>query len=329
LATYFKAQVASLAEMLVIQTGRELAEAGADAANYAAIRAAQEASCTDSAVLRMAYRGAYSFAGRSLMGDNIHYSQAGLNIAGKCAAREAALGPTAALTAPSVLAGTAYEDSSYTATSGRAANHTTAVGTKALAIAVSYLRPQANNTYVLSATFGGVAMTKVVEQAGGNASPAARANAAIFYIDEAIYGGALSAITASISVTTTLSGNVIDWYVIDLDAECVADATYTASITGTTGAATSADVTTNAPAVVVQIAAACSVSASVLTATVVGTVEAMDHGVGNGTQAGQTAVGYATEAAAILNETHSITWTADCVAVGHAIAAFRKKISGE
>jgi len=329
LAAYFKTQIPTMAEMLVVQTGRELAEAGADAANYAEIRAAQEAACTDSAVLRMVYRGAFSFAARSMMTDNLHYSQAGNNIAGKCAAREAAVGPSAALTAPTVLAGTPYEDSSYTATSGRAANHTTAAGTKALAVAVSYMRPQANNTFLISATFGGVAMTKVVEGVGANASPTARANAAIFYIDESIFGGSLDAVTASLSITSTLSGNVIDWYVLDLDAECVPGAAYTASITSTTGTVTSIDVTTNAPAVVVQIAAACSVSASVLTATVVGTSEAMDHGLGNGSQAGQTAVGYSTEAASILNETHSITWSASCVAVGHAVVAFRKKISGE
>jgi hypothetical protein len=58
LASYFDTNLTQLDEMFVIQTGAY--SDYRDAADWEEIRQAQEAACTDSTILRMAYRGAHS-----------------------------------------------------------------------------------------------------------------------------------------------------------------------------------------------------------------------------------------------------------------------------
>ena len=187
LAAYFKAQIPSMAQMFVIRTGSR--NDRASAANWAAIRTAQENACNDSANLRMVYRGTYSFAAdaRAMMADSVHYNQSGLNIAGKCAAREASKSsPTAEPAAPTLLATETFMDTDYTTTaSSRTVSHTTASGTKMVVVAVATGRASNNTNTTSSVTFGGVAMTKLASAAGANASPAGRSDVSIWTITEA------------------------------------------------------------------------------------------------------------------------------------------------
>lgn len=331
LAAYFKAQVPSMVTMGVVQTGGEFDLS--DMANYAAIRLAQESACTDSANLTMIYRGAHSFSARAMMADNVHYDQAGLNVAGKCAARALATGVAAIPAEPAVLAATAYADSTYTASAGRAANHTTAVGTKMIIVAVSAMRPESNSTFFLdSVTFGGIAMTCVRdEKASQNATTAGRANSSIWYIDETAYGGSLSGVTASLSVVDTTTINIVDWCIIDCDAEGVPGAHNFFAPTPATTADGSVLISTNAPSLVVGIGSSAASAAAPLTATLTNLTEVMDHGITNAgaTRAGQMVVGHAAESAIVTDKAYTTTWTAACTAISFIVTAFRGKIAGE
>jgi hypothetical protein len=330
LAAYFKTNVPEMVTMAVVQTGGEFDQS--DEANYAAIRLAQENACTDSANLVMAYRGAFSFTARAMMGDNVHYSQAGLNITGACAARGLANG-AAIPAAPAVLAATAYADPAYTAAAGRAANHTTAVGTKMLVVAVSAMRPEANTTYFLdSVTFGGVALTLCsAEKASSSAATAGRVNTSIWYLNETTYGASLSEVTASLSVNDTASINIVDWCAIDCDAEGMLESFYFDAATPADKDAGTVALYTNAPALVIGAGSSAATTGAVLTATLTNLTEAMDHGITNAgaTRAGQFVAGYAAEAAIVNAKSYTATWTATCTALSWVVAAFRGKVSGE
>jgi hypothetical protein len=331
LAAYFKAQVPSMASMAVIQSGGEFD--ATDEPGYAAIRQAQDDACTASADLVMVYRGAYSFAARAWMGDNVHWSQPGLNVAGTAAARALdAGGASAPAAAPAVLAATPYIDTVYTATVGRSVTHTAATGTKTLVVALSILRPESNTTFLSTGvTFGGVPMTLVrIERASQSTSPAGRATAAIYYLTETAYGSSLSGASAAIDVSVAVSSNIISWAVLDLDAEVVPEAFYSSGPTNVTTDTGSLNVTTSAPALVVGVGSLVASSTTPLTATLTNLTEVADGGASNGTtRSGQTVVGHAAETAAVLQKTYSATWTAAGSGLAWVVAAFRQVIDGE
>lgn len=332
LAAYFKAQVPQMVTMGVVQTGGNYVLTSME--GYAAIRLAQENACTDSANLTMLYRGAYSFIARAMMVDTVHYNQTGLNLAGKCAARALATGAAVIPAAPAVLAATAYADPSYTATTTRSANHTTASGTKMIIVAMSAMRPESITTFFIdSVSFGGVAMTRLRdEKAGAAVTPAGRVTSSLWYLTETDYGGSLSDVTAAVLVSDAGAINIYDWCVIDCDAEGVPGA-YNG--VGTVSASTdngSVLLSTNSPSLVVGIgSSAWPIAAAPLTATLTNLTEAMDHGLTNAgtTSAGQMVVGYAAESAIVTDKAYTATWSATCTSVAWVVGAFRGKIAGE
>lgn len=331
LAAYFKAQVPQVVTMGVVQTGGNFNLVSM--AEYAAIRLAQENACADSANLTMLYRGAYSFIARNYMADEVHYNQSGLNVAGKCASRALATGVAAIPVAPAVLAATAYPDPSYTASTTRADNHTTASGTKMIVVAMSAMRPESNNTFFVdSVKFGGVSLKLLRdEKAGVNASPAGRVNSAIWYLTETDYGASLSGVTAEILVSDTTSMSIYDWCVIDCDAEGIPEAYNGVGTVSTTTDNGSVLLSTSAPSLVVGIGSSAASAAATLTATLTNVTEAMDHGLANGgaTRTGQMVAGYSAESAIVTNKTYTATWSATCTSLSWVVGAFRGKISGE
>lgn len=332
LAAYFKAQVPSMAQMFVIRTGSR--NDRASAANWAAIRAAQENACNDSANLRMVYRGTYSFPAdaRALMSDSVHYSQAGLNIAGKCAAREASKSsPTAEPSAPSLLGSvfTSMDTDYATTATSKTSSHTTASGTKMLVVCVATSRAANNTNVTSSVTFNGVAMTKLASAAGGNASPAGRADVSIWTLTEAQYGASLSGVTGDIVGTWPLAANIASFAAYNLDAEAIPSITRGKSITSTTGTDLTTTMTTAASSFLVAVAASVAQSASTLTHTFSGlATEDGDAGGNNGTVAAQTAFAHGSSGV-------SVEFTAGAAMSGTVnagaclVAAFRGKIDGE
>jgi hypothetical protein len=333
LATYFKSNIPDMVTMGVIQTGKDADDATED--DFAAIRLAQENACTDSANLVMLYRGAFSFDARGMMEDNVHWSQEGLNLAGKCSATALSSGTAAIPTAPGFIASTSYADSSYaTAATSRSADHTTSSGTKMLVVAVAAIRAHSNAVFWIdTVTFGGVAMTRVdTDRASSNGTTLSRATASIFYLNESDYGSSLSGVTQSVVVTglNAQTINLIDWCAIDCDAEGVPESFYFYSPSPANVDTGTAAVCTNTPALVVGLGSSAAASATALTATHTNLTEVMDHGLDNGSgRAGQMTVGYAEEAAIVTEKTYSALWTASCASLVWVVAAFRGLISGE
>lgn len=331
LADYFKAQVPSMAQMFVIRTGSR--NDRASAANWAAIRTAQENACNDSANLRMVYRGTYSFAAdaRAMMADSVHYNQSGLNIAGKCAAREASKSsPTAEPAAPTLLATETFMDTDYTTTaSSRTVSHTTASGTKMVVVAVATGRASNNTNATSSVTFGGVAMTKLASAAGANASPAGRSDVSIWTITEAQYGGSLSGVTANIVGTWPLAANIASFAAYDLNAEGIPSISRSKNISGATGTDLTTTMTTAASSILFAVAASIAQSASTLTHTFSGlATEDADAGGNNGTVSSQTAFAHDTVGVSV-EFTVGATMSATINAGACLVAAFRGKIDGE
>lgn len=335
LAAYFKAQVPAMVEMLVVRTG--VRNDLANGPGWADIRAAQDAACADSANLRMAYRGASSFnaAGRALMADSVHYSQAGLNTAGKCAALAGAtlaVDPVVA-PAPAILASQAYMDTS-TATGASATNsHTTAVGTKTLVVTVGYVLLTTSAVNIpTNITFNGVAMTKATalanQMAGANATPSQRADVGIFYLTETQYGGSLSGVTANIVSNGGAGTGINSVAAYNLDAEVVPECALGTRINSTTGTTLSVTLAPGAPVVLIGTCASAGQAAAALTHTFTGLTETGDGGASNGTECGQAAFGSATVGEG-LGSTITATLSATVRAAAFFVAAFRAKISGE
>ena len=332
LAAYFKAQVPSMAQMFVIRTGSR--NDRASAANWAAIRAAQENACNDSANLRMVYRGTYSFPAdaRALMSDSVHYSQAGLNLAGKCAAREASKSsPTAEPSAPSLLGSvfTSMDTDYATTATSKTASHTTASGTKMLVVCVATSRVTNNTNVTSSVTFNGVAMTKLAAAAGANSSPAGRADVSIWTLTEAQYGASLSGVTGNIVGTWPVAANIASFAAYNLDAEAIPSITRNKSINSTTGTDLTTTMTTAASSFLVAVAASVAQSASTLTHTFSGlATEDGDAGGNNGTVAAQTAFTHGSSGVSV-EFTVGAAMSGTVNAGACLIAAFRGKIDGE
>ena len=80
MVTYFRAQISSKLPVFICQTGRPLT---ADAAGYAAIRAAQLGFVRSIENVFMCYTGAKNYVTRNYMSDEYHYIQAAYNEIGK------------------------------------------------------------------------------------------------------------------------------------------------------------------------------------------------------------------------------------------------------
>jgi len=330
LAEYFKSHISNMKGMYVIRTGR-MAGGSAVEQDWQDIRLAQEDACAESDLLTMVYRGTGSWTALSYMADELHYNQTALNITGKCAAR-GVYSPAAETLAPVYLSGVDYPVSATTAVSTRTVSHTTTASTTFLVVAVSSARLATNTTYTISSlTFNGVAMKEAQEVNAGNGTNACRCNVAIYYIDEATYGGSLSNVTANLVLTTSNTGNVSDMCAINCSGDGYIDSAASATITGgATGTGVSTSITTNGTTtIVVNAVIGVGASAAAIPATVGGATEIMDHGISNGTRSGNFVVSVKENTSPITTSAISTTFNSTMYAVANSCVAFRGKISGE
>lgn len=330
LADYFKSHISNMKGMYVIRTGR-MAGGSAVEQDWQDIRLAQEDACAESDLLNMVYRGTGSWPALSYMVDELHYNQSALNITGKCAAR-GVYSPAAETLAPVYLSGVDYPVSTTTAVSTRTVSHTTTASTTFLVVAASSARLTTNTTYTISSlTFNGVAMKEAQEVNAGNGTNACRCNVAIYYIDEATYGGSLSNVTANLVLTTSNTGHVSDMCAINCSGDGYIDSAATATITGgATGTGVSPSITTNGmTTIVVNAVIGVGASAAAIPATVSGATEIMDHGISNGTRSGNFVVSVKENTTPLTSSAISTTFSSTMYAVANSCVAFRGKISGE
>lgn len=330
LAEYFKSHISNMKGMYVIRTGR-MAGGSAVEQDWQDIRLAQEDACAESDLLTMVYRGTGSWPALSYMVDELHYNQSALNITGKCAAR-GVYSPAAETVAPVYLSDVDYPVSATTAVSTRTVSHTTTASTTFLVVAVSSARLTTNTTYTISSlTFNGVAMKEAQEVNAGNGTNACRCNVAIYYIDEATYGGSLSNVTANLVLTTSNTGHVSDMCAINCSGDGYIDSAASATITGgATGTGVSPSITTNGTTtIVVNAAIGVGASAAAIPATVGGATEIMDHGISNGTRSGNFVVSVKENTTPLTSSAISTTFSSTMYAVANSCVAFRGKISGE
>lgn len=338
LADYFKAQVPSMSQMVVIQLGRDGSPTGGSTGigtggtNVMAIRKAQYDACTENANLLMGYRGSYSFATSGMQADALHYNQAGYNVMGKAAAIDLATAPVDPAISP-FLGSTNYADPSNVAKGSRSANHTTTAGTNFVLVAVGASRPDSSVTFsITGVTFGGVAMTLCGAAAGLDSTNSSRVNATIWSIDAATFGASLDAVTQSVTVTASNNQNLLDWCVIDAkDVQLVDSTAGFILASGSTATAGAASLDTFAPALVVTAAISSAITGAPLTCTLTGSTELMDHGLTNAgvTRAAQFVCGYSTEASLQTAKAITPTWSASCITIATCSVAFRAKFSGE
>lgn len=330
LAEYFKSHISNMKGMYVIRTGR-MAGGSAVEQDWQDIRLAQEDACAESDLLNMVYRGTGSWPALSYMVDELHYNQSALNITGKCAAR-GVYSPAAETVAPVYLSDVDYPVSATTAVSTRTVSHTTTASTTFLVVAVSSARLTTNTTYTISSlTFNGVAMKEAQEVNAGNGTNACRCNVAIYYIDEATYGGSLSNVTANLVLTTSNTGHVSDMCAINCSGDGYIDSAASATITGgATGTGVSPSITTNGTTtIVVNAVIGVGASAAAIPATVGGATEIMDHGISNGTRSGNFVVSVKENTTTLTSSAISTTFSSTMYAVANSCVAFRGKISGE
>lgn len=325
LATYFKAQMPQMLSIGVIQSGRY--STMAQAAAWAEIRQAQDDACTASDLLAMLYRGAASAAVMGQMADTVHWTQAVLNMAGKAAARELLNGPTAIPAAPAYGSIQLCPTPDTTATATRTVSHTTAAGTNFVIVPVSSMRLATNTTFTITGvTFNGVAMRELREHNAANGSPACRVNIAVYYIDEAMYGGSLSGVTGNVVITSSNTANVSDFAVIDCTGDGYPDAYAIAN--ASTGNSLTTQITTNASSLIVTVGACVSSTITIPTATVTGATEVMDHGLAT-TKGGSFVVAYKQQSGSVVNDSCTVTWSTSNSIMAQLSVSFRGKISGE
>jgi len=328
LADYFKQEIPQMVTMGVIQSGRY--STNAQAAAWAEIRDAQDDACSlYSDKLRMLYRGASSFVVNGYMADTVHWNQTALNMAGKCAAIELVKAtPSSIPAAPSALTYTVMATPDTTSLSARTVSHTTGASTNALVVALHSSRFATNTTFNISGvTFNGVAMTEVREHNVANGSPAARVNIAIYYIDEAAYGGSLANVTGNVVCTHSNTGNMTDMIAINLSGNTSIAEGY-AIANSTTLATLSTLTTVNSPSVIITAGACVSSTITIPTATFTNATKIMDHGLAT-TKGGSFAVGVQSVTPPTADYSTSLTWSTGCAAFGLLSVAFRGKVDGE
>ena len=333
LATYFKAQVPVMSEMLVVRTGRRRNEA--DLAGYAEIREAQDDACSESALLRMVYRGAsgFGFDGRQLQDDQVHYNQAGLNETGRVAARYAALSGNAPVPdAPALLASGAWGDTDSSPNTSKTESHTTHVGCKSLVVAVGVVRTTSTTVNPINnVTFDGVSMRKCNSPPNtllaGNAR---RVDIGVFYIDEPLFGGSLGGVTGNIVAAPNLNTNIISFAAFDLNARVMPEAATGDQISGlgASGGSVSSDLYAGAPCFAVGVVASGSDGAAALTHTLTGLTEVLDAGGSDGTRSGQVSIGHAAVGEVAAYDVGA-TFSDDVAAAAFTVAAFRGVLPGE
>lgn len=327
LATYFKGQVPEMVSMAVVRSGSNVNDATKDA-GYLAVREAQEDACDDSTLLTMAYRGTYSFRTLNYHIDGNHWSQAGLNLAGKCGAR-GLNSPESRDVLATIGAPDAYTDTDYSTTAtSKTESHTTDANTKCLIVAASCIRGNSTTTFLTSSiTFNGVPMTLVREQAD-NGTTACRAVSAVYFLDEATYGGSLSGITANIVVTATVACNTINFAAFNSVDDLYIGYANSANMSGDL-AAVSLDYYTGDPSLTVAVYGSAAASAAALTHTLSGVTEVLDAGGSNGTRSTQTVIGYAQDAAPYGPRAITATASATCNCGSLVVASFRQRWNGE
>jgi hypothetical protein len=322
LAEYFKDGIPELTSMPVIRSGINITDRTKDAGYYA-IRNAQDAACDASEILVMAYRGTLSFRPLGYITSDVHYTQPGKNLAGKCGAR-GLYSPEIMPTINPLLGTEAFPDTNY-ATSGdsRTVAVTTASGTTFVVVIVSAIRGGSSTNYsILGVTFDGVAMTLAREQNDGGTPTACRTATAIYYLTEAAYGASLSAITKNVvaTVTTAVPPNIFNITVVYADSNQL--------VGGATGTEANVVYYSGAPALLVGGSSSSGAGAAAFTGTSNGLNEILDAGGSNGTRNAQSANGY-DEHDEVFTRTVGVTFSGTCECLATVAATFRQHWAGE
>jgi hypothetical protein len=333
LAEYLDANVTDFEKMLIVRTGNR--NDTTLRSGYATVRAAQDAAAVARPdLIRIVYRGTagFTFSGMRLMADSVHYNQTGLNLAGKCAAREAAKSTLTAIpSAPVLLASAVWNDTDTTAVTSRTLSHTTHANCAALYVLVAVNRLTSTSTNSGGgATFGGVAMTRLnTPSTGPAAGNTGRADVMAYRITAAEYGAPLGGVTADIVVTAQLSSNLFGVVACDIDrVPMQADGIVGIINAAAPGADYALTLAASAPALGLAVASSVATSAAALTHTPpAGWTELLDSGASNGTQSGQIWAGHATLTEGVTTATLS---TSANVLAGAAFALIlRTAIDGE
>lgn len=334
LADYFASEVPEMTMMGVVRLGMVTPRTGE--AGWAEIRQAQEDACAASDLLRILYRGTASFTtpGMDLMLDaaDVHYGQAGYNLAGKCASRELSKeSETPALNAPARLAHQAYTDTSWATKTSQTRSHTTHASTKALVVAIPAVRGGNSTASIGTCTFNGVAM-KLVNTQGqqGAASPVGlNGLTGCFYLNEADYGASLGGVTANIVHTPAANQSILPLVAFDLDTEVRPDNSAAGTSTIAAGSTTAITMTVDEAAFVVSLAAVGASGGTVPTGVLSGMTEVLDAGgtISGADRSGAGCVGYASVGASVGNDFGG-SYSAN-VTGAQLVVAFRAKIDGE
>lgn len=333
LGDYFKAQVPSMVTMGVVQTGARSNSSGtveekttASTIRHGPIRLAQYRACNDNANLTMLYTGTESFPQHGWHKDAQHYSQPGLNVGGKCAARQLTDPASPAVFSP-YLASEAFPDTAFLPTKAtRTVSHTMHASASTLAVAV-LTRRSSTSGYTLTVTANGVAMRLAGASRANSGSTSARAD--IYVLDDALYGAPLAGAAVSIVVTSSVNLTGIHIAAIDAYGVIEVDANEWDVQAGVSATTTTADISTYQSTLIITAAASSATSASPLTATFIGGTELLDASVTDGTTAAQAVVGYSSESAPVENKTLSVVWSGNCTHLAQSSIALRASLPGE
>lgn len=330
LATYFKAQVPQMSEMLVVQLGNDGVTASRDA-QYALYRQAQANACTDSALLRMVCTAGMSFSYRTPQwkNDGLHYDQAALNQLGSMSAYEAASPDVSTFTpSPTVT----VDNYSGAVVGSRTKALTCQSTTRSIVVAVGIGKSASATGTVSSVTFGGKSFRQV-QKSGSNytTSPASAAQASIWILDEDDYAASLNSASGNVVVTFNAANEVLASVTIIESAEplVIGSWDWEADSDGTANAL-SMDVYANSPALVVSCVAGRVSSDTPVTFTFSSGTEAADYGYNLDTNRSFTAAtAYEVLSAAVYPKTITATASATMLHMGMVSASFRKRFNGE
>jgi hypothetical protein len=333
LATYFKAQVPSMVEMLVVRTGSRrdrTLQAG-----WGLARGGQEVACAQSPLLRMVYRGAFSFPddGLNIMtpGQQPHWAQAGYNLAGKCAARAASKSGEASVPAvPNIIGSVFFPDTNVTTATSVTQSITPPPGTKSIVIQVAAARPTSTSTGAPNTvTFDGVAAIKQFLFAAASTTPAGRNDVGTYYLNQTKFGAtALAGRTANLAATTVAANNTLSLGVYYLDGEVTPSSAIGAALAAS-GTTLADSVTTGASCISFAVLSSAASSAAAITSS-------LDSGFTKDSDAGSAASGRASQAAffhgpigEVTNQAVTATFGAAVTSAALLVASYRGVIDGE
>lgn len=299
--------------------------------SYHTVRQAQEQACANVTKARIISRSGFSYPDDALARhqDSDHYNFAGTQSQAITAARELALATeTPQASAPSILAYQVVNDANMTTATTMSATHSTAVGTKFVALQFSFVAVGSSSNLTMSATFDGVAMSRLITTEIGASNTLTRAETITFYIDEATYGGSLSNLSnKSVVATIQLGREFLNGVIYNIDSDCIISVNSSAVISGATGSSLAIAFSTGANVAVMAMCSYAATSAVALSASADILTEIQDNSLSNGTNAAGVISLYGSLTDSY--NTGTLTFSSTVKAASLLITCVRKKVNGE